>query len=207
MTVLSGIAPVGKSYVLSSDLLTIGGADEDVDFSSDPSIAPKHASIVRRSGAFFLKDEGATNGVYIRVNGPQEVPLPAIVRVGAQLIHIQEANDDQPYKWRDGTRFLASPPRKGSFVVQQIFEGGLAGASALVNGNVITIGGKGAQLDLGHDPSISSAHARVTGTESGVTIEDLGSTNGTYVRVRGEVELKHGDLIWVGTQLLRIDVT
>jgi pSer/pThr/pTyr-binding forkhead associated (FHA) protein len=35
---------------------------------------------------------------------------------------------------------------------------------------------------------------------------DLGSSNGSFVRIRGEVSLQHGDEIRIGQQLLRVDL-
>ena len=52
-----------------------------------------------------------------------------------------------------------------------------------------------------HHPKISRAHARVSVTAQGATIEDLGSTNGTFVggrRVEGPVVLTDGDQISLG---------
>ena len=207
LTVISGVAPVGKSFVLSGELLSIGGAEEDADFSMDPSVRATHASLVNSDGNYVIRDEGADNGVYVRVRSRQKLALPAKVRVGAQQLHVVAAKDDQPYVWQDGTRLLTSPPRLGTFAVHQILEGGLVGAAALVSDNDVTIGCSGARLDLSHDPAISSSHARIFAEDGAVWLEDLGSTNGTYVRVQGEVALQHGDLLWVGQQLLRFDLT
>ncbi len=53
-------------------------------------------------------------------------------------------------------------------------------------------------------PSVSSKHAAITRTESGVTVEDLGSTNGVKVNGRKitHLQLKHGDQIEIGTERL-----
>ena len=52
------------------------------------------------------------------------------------------------------------------------------------------------------DPEVSRQHVRLTGTFSGYKIQDLGSTNGTYVdgvRLGGEsVELSVGQIITMG---------
>lgn len=65
----------------------------------------------------------------------------------------------------------------------------------------MTIGrAAGCQIIL-DDTYISQQHARVTDTDSGVVIEDLGSTNGTYVnrqRVTTPVYGDAGDQIQVG---------
>jgi DNA-binding winged helix-turn-helix (wHTH) protein len=51
-------------------------------------------------------------------------------------------------------------------------------------------------------PGISRRHARVVVTDSGATIEDLGSKNGTYLggrKIAGPVGLAHGDEICFGS--------
>jgi len=51
------------------------------------------------------------------------------------------------------------------------------------------------------DPEVSRRHARIVVGESGATLEDLGSKNGTFVRgekIRDAVSLKEGDLITIG---------
>ena len=44
---------------------------------------------------------------------------------------------------------------------------------------------------------------------SGETLElvDENTQNGTYVRIRGERELSHGDYLFLGKNLLRVEVT
>jgi hypothetical protein len=53
-----------------------------------------------------------------------------------------------------------------------------------------------------HSSEVSRVHARVRITGSGVTIEDLGSKNGTWVngeRREGAVDLADGDELTIGT--------
>ncbi|MCL4135119.1 UNVERIFIED_CONTAM: hypothetical protein GTU68_057631 [Idotea baltica] len=65
----------------------------------------------------------------------------------------------------------------------------------------MTIGrAAGCQITL-DDTYISQLHARVSNADSGVVIEDLGSTNGTYLnrqRVTTPVYGEAGDQIQVG---------
>jgi streptogramin lyase len=51
------------------------------------------------------------------------------------------------------------------------------------------------------DPAVSARHARLTPAEDGATLEDLGSTNGTFVngsRIAGPTVVHDGDTIRVG---------
>ncbi|MBX2823562.1 MAG: FHA domain-containing protein [Gammaproteobacteria bacterium] len=52
------------------------------------------------------------------------------------------------------------------------------------------------------DPSISGTHARIYNVDEGFWVEDLGSTNGTYIRGATLVEptmLNEGDVVFFGT--------
>jgi pSer/pThr/pTyr-binding forkhead associated (FHA) protein len=63
------------------------------------------------------------------------------------------------------------------------------------------------------DPFLSRRHAaiRVLGAEAGATrpptfaLVDLGSSNGSFLRIRGEIDLAAGDHFRVGQQLFRVD--
>ena len=71
----------------------------------------------------------------------------------------------------------------------------------------VTIGRSG-ECDLSLDDTyLSSRHARVANDEGDLSIEDLGSTNGTYVNqelVRGRVHLERGDVVQVGGVLFEV---
>jgi uncharacterized membrane protein YdfJ with MMPL/SSD domain len=61
---------------------------------------------------------------------------------------------------------------------------------------------------LGGDPEVSREHARISAFEGGgLLLEDLRSTNGTFVngsRVAAPTVLKDGDVVWMGTTTLLV---
>jgi len=71
----------------------------------------------------------------------------------------------------------------------------------------VTIG-RGQDCDLQmNDTYLSSRHARVANDSGDLTIEDLGSTNGTYVNQEnlvGRVRLERGDIVQVGGVLFEV---
>ena len=52
---------------------------------------------------------------------------------------------------------------------------------------------------------MSGRHARVDVGETAVTLTDLGSSNGTFLRVNGPTEIGPGDQVLLGMQLLRVE--
>jgi predicted component of type VI protein secretion system len=72
-----------------------------------------------------------------------------------------------------------------------------------------TIGREDCEITL-TDTEVSRRHARVRALDDTLAIEDLGSTNGTYVngeRITGLVELQDGDTIKMGNSELRLEVS
>jgi len=71
----------------------------------------------------------------------------------------------------------------------------------------ITIG-RSPECDVSlFDTYLSTRHARVANDSGDLSIEDLGSTNGTYVNqelVRGRVHLERGDIVQVGGVLFEV---
>ncbi len=66
----------------------------------------------------------------------------------------------------------------------------------------------GGETYFTNDPFMSRRHAAVTrDVTTGVfSLRDLGSSNGTYLAIRGEQELNHGDHLRIGQHLFRLDV-
>jgi FHA domain len=68
--------------------------------------------------------------------------------------------------------------------------------------------GRSAECDVSlEDTYLSSRHARVANDSGDLSIEDLGSTNGTYVNqelIKGRVHLERGDIVQVGGVLFEV---
>ena len=98
---------------------------------------------------------------------------------------------------------LAASRRQGTLTV---LTGSSMGTMQVLSGPSSVIG-RGDTADLCvSDAGISRAHARIHRVESGYEIEDLGSSNGTFLengRVSGRVTLQDGARIWLANTLLR----
>jgi pSer/pThr/pTyr-binding forkhead associated (FHA) protein len=85
---------------------------------------------------------------------------------------------------------------------------GPASGTTIAVPETLTIGrGEAQPGGLGDDPELSRMHARIDTTNLGLLIEDLDSTNGTFVnggRIRAPTLLGEGDEIVVGTTTLRV---
>ena len=88
-------------------------------------------------------------------------------------------------------------------------EGQEAGKLFEVVAEPLTIGRDARQtLIFAEDSEVSRLHARVSLVDSAVVVEDLGSTNGTFVnarRITSPVTLREGNVLRVGRQLLKYE--
>ena len=67
----------------------------------------------------------------------------------------------------------------------------------------------GCQITLDDDTYVSQLHARVFAKDGGWFVEDLGSTNGTYLntkRVSAPLAVKRGDQIKIGAVVMEADL-
>ena len=69
----------------------------------------------------------------------------------------------------------------------------------------LVLGREEGDVTFPDDEFMSRRHAAVKRIGNKARLEDLGSSNGTFVRVRADCELKAGDLLRIGDQLLRFE--
>jgi len=69
----------------------------------------------------------------------------------------------------------------------------------------ISIGRTDGDLVVPDDPFLSGRHLRLVRRWGQVVVEDLESTNGVFISISGEAELREGDEIRIGDQLFRFE--
>ena len=75
-----------------------------------------------------------------------------------------------------------------------------------VDTDVVSIGRESNDINFPDDPFISGRHAQIQLVQGVLSVTDLGSRNGTFVRVNNEIVLAHGDYVYLGQQLLRVEI-
>jgi len=211
------------------------GRDAGVEGAIDAAaaiVSRRHAEIRRQDGRYVLVDLGSFNGTLL--NGRRIVAAEVLhhndrVELGEGGPTIRYLDPTNPMPRPEVAQFAApeaAPPaapagkKMGTMVLTsesplQITPGGGASDRPRVfltrpfgNTGQLTIG-RGEECDIRLDGLlISNRHASVLNTTSGPMIEDLSSTNGTYIngqRITGRKVIRPEDVIQIGPFILRVE--
>ncbi|MBW2545783.1 MAG: FHA domain-containing protein [Deltaproteobacteria bacterium] len=197
----------GLSYLLQATEHVAGREADQIPFPSDNWLSPSHANFLYRGEKLVVRDEGSLNGVYIRIRGASPIQIGDHFMCGQQLFRIDATPKDTSGPEPDQTHFYASPRRPSAFRVTQVLEGGMDGIVCCAHEQSLQIGREECDINFPDDVHMSPRHARVEMSGESLELLDENSQNGTYVRIRGERELSHGDYLFLGRNLLRVEVT
>ena len=199
-------------------------------------VSRRHAEIRRQSANYLLVDLGSFNGTllngkriaapevlhhqdnielghggptirFVDPGNPARRPAPQAAELAVAMVPAQATPDVASSFKKMGTMVL------GSGSPLQISHAGISDQPQVFiqrafgqTGQLII--GRGEECDIRLDGLlISNRHASVSNTTAGVTIEDLNSSNGTYIngeRVTGRKVIRTEDVVQVGPFLLRV---
>ena len=157
----------------------------------------------------FIQDLNSTNGVFIRIKRPTPLDHADRFLVGEQLLEL-DSQALAEYGPNDaGTYFYGSARPEAMFRVTQQLAGGGEGSVTSSRGSTLSIGREGNVLNFPDDRFISGHHAQLdqSGDTGQVILTDTGSRNGTFIRIKAAQELFHGDYLFVGQQLFRVEIS
>jgi pSer/pThr/pTyr-binding forkhead associated (FHA) protein len=197
------------AFLLGGRQHPAGRTQGQIVFDKDNWVSPKHANFFYRDdGKLVVRDEGSLNGVFSRVRQPMEINPGDLFLAGEQVFRVDATPraSDQPEP--DATQFYSSPKRPSPFRVVQTLRGGYVGMLICARENNVTVGRDNCDMNFPNDPYMSGRHCKVEiGNNGKYTLTDMGSKNGTYLRIHGERELAHGDYLFIGRELLRVDIS
>ncbi len=169
-------------------------------------MSPRHSTFSVRNGKLYVRDENSLNGVYkkLRREEPVLVGFGEIFRIGQEIIRFEPLVPQPPTA--DGIERLGSPSK------------GYVGRIALVTGRETTgnafpvpemglhLGRERGDVLFPEDGYVSGLHCRIAWQNGQLFLTDLGSSNGTFLRISKETEVQNGDVLLMGQQLFRITI-
>jgi pSer/pThr/pTyr-binding forkhead associated (FHA) protein len=199
----------GQRFSLTSEDTLIGRAGCDIAFDDDRFLAHQHARLSRGSdGAVTITAIDTLNGVFKKTDGSVEVADGTTILVGREVLRFEKVGPDERTVHplvRHGVALFGSPPREPwGRLFQLIPSGGCRDIRHLVTEEVV-LGREEGDIVFRDDAFMSRRHAALTWDGRVAKLTDLGSSNGTFVRITGVTPVKHGDHVRMGDQLLRIE--
>jgi pSer/pThr/pTyr-binding forkhead associated (FHA) protein len=208
LVVIKGEGGDGITYHLSGTTHVVGRSVGDITFAEDVFLSPEHGKFTVQSGRLFVQDLSNNNGVFVRIKRPTPLDHGDSFLVGEQLLEVDSAPLPDYAAGPDGTYFYGSLRPNGAFRVIQKLAGGGEGLVKSANDTTLSMGREGNDLDFPEDRFISGHHAKLDlSDDAKVLLTDTGSRNGTFVRIKGAQELFHGDYLFVGQQLFRVEIS
>jgi pSer/pThr/pTyr-binding forkhead associated (FHA) protein/DNA-directed RNA polymerase subunit RPC12/RpoP len=195
----------GARIPLTQDDATLGRSSTHEVLAGDPFLSPEHANFSYSGGTFTVKDLSSLNGVFIRIRGEVELVDGDYIRVGQELLHFHLMANVPPIVEKAPETLTAGSPDTGYWGRLSLISGpDLESRGFVFNGDEVTLGREIGEVLFRDDGFVSGRHARIAKVENKVFIKDLGSSNGTYIRIREAHRVEPGDLILMGQQLFKL---
>lgn len=200
----------GQRFPLAGEYLVVGRQGADVAFEDDRFLARQHARLERASdGTVKVIPIDTLNGVYRKTDAPVDIIDGSIILVGREVLRFEKLDSEETKLHplvRHGVALFGSPPREPwGRLVQLVPSGGYRDVRHLV-GEEVVLGREDGDIVFRDDAFMSRRHAALTWNGQRAQLTDLGSSNGTFIRLREPQTLKANDHVRMGDQLLRIEL-
>jgi len=210
LLVISQDGTTGRSHQIGEGQTDIGRAEGDIILPDDRFVSLRHARILRDGNRLAIQDLASVNGVYKRVTGPIPLENGDVFLVGVAVLEfvlLSPSEQNLRSAVERGVQVFGAPPRpRYARLSEQTMEGA-PGSIFVVSREETILGREVGDIVFSSDPFMSRRHAAITRSSLDGTFSllDLGSSNGTFIRIRGQVELSPGDHIRIGQHLFRYD--
>lgn len=171
--------PVAQRHISPGDHLDIGRRDGE-PWGQDQRMSPLHARVFPAPGGVVVDDFGGQAGVYSQI---------------FDTIAVHDGDEFKVGQARLALRRLEGPAWGELTVVRHDRR---APEVFVLDRDVIEIGRDEGDVILPNDTFVSGDHCRFIREGNAIYLEDRGSSNGTYVRVRAGQCVAFGGLLLIG---------
>jgi pSer/pThr/pTyr-binding forkhead associated (FHA) protein len=203
LTALRADGSEAGSFTLPGVTTTIG-RDTGSIFTGDSYLSPRHATFTPQGGRLLVRDEGSLNGIYRKLHPEEPIPLQFgdVFRIGQELIRVEPLAPQPPAP--DGVDRLGSPSAGYIGRVALIIGREATGNAFPIPESGLHLGRERGDILFPEDGYVSGLHCRVSCKAGQLYLTDLGSSNGSFLRLSAETELVNGDILLMGQQLFRV---
>ena len=198
----------GEAITLSGELFDIGRAAAGKNFPDDPFLATRHVRFLVNAGGVRVRPLDQVNGVFMQLREPYELQPGDVFYIGRELLRYEqlppEERDPAPAV-EHGVRVFGSTPRESWARLRQLTTAALVRDVWHLSRAEVLLGREEGDIVFPDDEFMSRRHALISRVGGRVRLEDQHSSNGTYVRLRGDRDVQPNDVLRVGDQVLRYE--
>jgi pSer/pThr/pTyr-binding forkhead associated (FHA) protein len=182
------------------------GRDSGSIFAGDSYLSPRHATLTPKGKQVIIRDESSLNGIYRKIgrDEPVELAFNDIFRIGQEILRVEAL---QPMaKSADGVERLGSPARGYVARIALLIGRDTTGNAYPIPETGLHLGRERGDVLFPEDGYVSGLHCRLSFANGKIYLTDLGSSNGSFVRLMKDTAVSSGDILLMGQQLFRVTV-
>lgn len=182
----------------------VGRTQGALNFPTDRALSDPHALFMAGQGWLAMRVFPTRAGVYRRLRGEARIEAGTLFSVGNHHLRflgkLPEAVDTDAGNG-------PPPGRRPLYGVEELLRGAIAGRRVVRPAPRLIIGNGGCDLDFQDDPLVQARHCELSFEPKGTFLRDLGSADGTFLRVPDDEELllEPGDCLRIGDQFLQVE--
>jgi class 3 adenylate cyclase/pSer/pThr/pTyr-binding forkhead associated (FHA) protein len=199
---------LGKRYPLDRPGM-VAGQQGEIVLSDDAMVAPQHARFTQLGDGVYVEDLGSQRGVFLGLREPYRLRDGDTILIGQQRLRlVLEATDVHAASdmTSEGTALLGASSGVGKSLASlvRLNSNDQEEGRYTLHEPETSFGRAKGTYTFPNDLYMSTAHARIIAKGEHYLVEDLSSTNGTFLRIRKRVLTHDGDTLLIGKQLLRV---
>ncbi len=198
----------GEHYPLDRPGITAGQGG-DIRLSDDPLVAPAHARFTQLGDAVFVEDLRSRQGVFLRLREPHCLRDGDVIIMGRERLSFCVEAGGVPAA--EGVSLKATAIMGASLaevarhpMLIRLNSENQETDRYRLRAPETSFGRSKGTYTFPEDHYLSATHARIELQDGQYFLEDLASTNGTFVRIRKRILIHEGDTLMIGQQLLRV---
>ncbi|TVR03548.1 MAG: FHA domain-containing protein [Deltaproteobacteria bacterium] len=195
----------GEAFGLQMGENLIGRSVAFTTFQSDQYLSMQHAKLVLEPQGAQITDMGTPNGVFLRMNASTALQHGDEIRIGQERLRFELLDQLPPLTPApgDGTKIIGSP-RGGAWArLCRLSAHNESSIVFLLRQDEHRLGREQGDILFPDDGYVSGRHARIYREGGQAFVEDLGSSNGTFLRIRETTPLPPNALVLLGEKPYR----
>jgi len=174
-------------------------------FDNDAYLSPRHGEFLVGPTGMVIRDLRSLNGVFLKITQDEPLESGDIFRIGQELLRFEIISAPQPLE--DGTEIMGTPNPGFWGRLSVVVGRDVDGSAFPLFGDAIVLGRERGDVLFPEDGYVSGSHAKIPINDSQVFLSDLGSSNGTFLRIRSERPVPTGSFVLMGQQLFRVELS